>query len=208
MSKVHLHEIQSLRSSVSKKVQLFQNNLFQFFTPPLHPAPFTPSHKCLKTGLFLAGHQQQRQDSSSRIEVLPSTEEGAGAGRASQPVPASPDSSTSNLDPPTPYYLDPPVPPTAPPPPTPTTTSTPPLSTLDQQGGQLVINSFKTILLSLVSDSTMYNKIWLVLGSRILGLGQQAISLHLEAKKCARILFGRTCIAYVYSCRYVPSKPS
>ena len=155
MSKVHLHEIQSLRSSVSKKVQLFRRkNLFQFFTPPLHPASFTPSHKCLKTGLFLAGHQQQRQDSSSRIEVLPSTEEGAGAARASQPVPASPDSSTSNLDPP--------HPPTAPPPPTPTTTSTPPLSTLDQQGGQLVINSFKTILLSLVSDSsTMHNKIWL-----------------------------------------------
>ena len=149
MSKVHLHEIQSLRSSVSKKVQPFRNNLFQFFTPPLHPASFTPSHKCLKTGLFLDGHQQQRQDSSSRIEVHPSTEEGAGAGRASQPVPASPDSSTSNLDPPTP-------------PPTPTTTSTPPLSTLDQQGGQLVINSFKTILLSLVSDSsTMHNKIWL-----------------------------------------------
>ena len=49
-----------------------------------------------------------------------------------------------------------------PPPPTPTTTSTPPLSTLDQQGSQLVINSFKTILLSLVSDSsTMHNKIWL-----------------------------------------------
>ena len=149
MSKVHLHEIQSLCSSVSKKVQLFRNNLFQFFTPPLQPTPVTPSHKCLKTGLFLAGHQQQRQDSSSRIEVLPSTEEGAGAGRASQPVPASPDFSTSNLDPPTP-------------PPTPTTTSTPPLSTLDQQCGQLVINSFKTILLSLVSDSsTMHNKIWL-----------------------------------------------
>ena len=149
MSKVHLHEIQSLRSSVSKKGPTFPKNLFQFFTPPLHPASFTPSHKCLKTGLFLAGHQQQRQDSSSRIEVLPSTEEGAGAARASQPVPASPDSSTSNLDPPTP-------------PPTPTTTSTPPLSTLDQQGGQLVINSFKTILLSLVSDSsTMHNKIWL-----------------------------------------------
>ena len=58
----------------------------------------------------------------------------------------------------------PPLPPTAPapPPPTPTTTSTPPLSTLDQQGSQLVINSFKTILLSLVSDSsTMHNKIWL-----------------------------------------------
>ena len=154
MSKVHLHEIQSLRSSVSKKIQLFRNHHFQFFTPPLPPASFTPSYKCLETGLFLAGLQQQRQDSSSRIEVLPSTEEGAGAGRASQPVPASPDSSTSNLDPHTP--------PTAPPPPTPTTTSTPPLSTLDQQGSQLVINSFKTILLSLVSDSsTMHNKIWL-----------------------------------------------
>ena len=94
-----------------KKVQLFRNNFFQFFTPPLHPAPFAPSHKCLKTGLFLDGHEQQRQDSSSRIEVLPSTEEGAGAGRASQPVPASPDSSTSNLDPPPPYYMDPHSPP-------------------------------------------------------------------------------------------------
>ena len=159
MSKVHLHEIQSLRSSVSKKVQLLRNNLFQFFTPPLLPSP--PPTNVSRQDFFSSGHQQQRQDSSSRIEVLPSTEEGAGAGRASQPVPASPDSSTSNLDPHSPHslLLGPPLPPTAPPPPTPTTTSTPPLSTLDQQGGQLVINSFKTILLSLVSDSTMHSKI-------------------------------------------------
>ena len=149
----------------SQKRSNFSEITFSSFSRLLcTPPPSLPSHKCLKTGLFLAGHQQQRQDSSSRIEVLPSTEEGAGAGRASQPVPASPDSSTSNLDPPTPYYLDPHSPPSAPapPPPTPTTTSTPPLSTLDQQGSQLVINSFKTILLSLVSDSsTMHNKIWL-----------------------------------------------